>query len=406
VIARSTPSARRLADPASELALRLAGTAERRRADADRIRDLAQKAGERDLVRALVRQRILVAGLERLHATAPELAGVGERELARARRVQIVHSMMFTALTDRVCAELEAASIPVLPLKGIDLSQRLYGDVAVRSSGDVDVLIHARDLAGARDLLARLGYQADHRQRRVGGLPVLHEQLRHSEPHRPVIELHWRVHWYERRFADDVLDRSVRHPPERRRPAPIDDLACLLLFYARDGFVGLRLAMDVAAWWDRYGELLEPGALEPLVEAYPELERALVASVRVAQDVVGLPAARLLAAPRQSRRIRLAGRLANWPALGDEQQIDSDVTLIDGLLTPSAVRREWLERSLLYPREEVIRHYHLAPDDRVRWRMLQVVHPPKLSLRYMISLLRVRQGRRLAPVRSPTGALL
>ena len=57
------------------------------------------------------------------------------------------------------------------------------------------------------------------------------------------------------------------------RPAPADELAALLLYYARDGFAGLRLAADIAAWWDANGRGLPDGALDDLVGAYPALAR-------------------------------------------------------------------------------------------------------------------------------------
>jgi Uncharacterised nucleotidyltransferase len=54
---------------------------------------------------------------------------------------------------------LTRGGVPFVPLKGPLLSQRLYGDLSIRSSGDLDLLVHREDLLRVRDLVAGLGYQ-------------------------------------------------------------------------------------------------------------------------------------------------------------------------------------------------------------------------------------------------------
>jgi hypothetical protein len=53
-------------------------------------------------------------------------------------------------------------------------------------------------------------------------------------------------------FSAAVLERSLL-VDGMRRLEPVEQLAALLLFYARDGFLGLRFVADIAAWWDRHG---------------------------------------------------------------------------------------------------------------------------------------------------------
>jgi hypothetical protein len=71
------------------------------------------------------------------------------------------------------------------------------------------------------------------------GRPDLHHRLEH--PGRPAIDLHWRLHWHEEAFARDLLGRARA----TGTIAAADEAAALLLFYARDGFYGLRLAADI-----------------------------------------------------------------------------------------------------------------------------------------------------------------
>lgn len=58
----------------------------------------------------------------------------------------------------RIVQRLSQADIEFLPYKGLTLAETLYGDIALRQSGDIDLLIHAADLKRVRDALAKLGY--------------------------------------------------------------------------------------------------------------------------------------------------------------------------------------------------------------------------------------------------------
>jgi hypothetical protein len=53
---------------------------------------------------------------------------------------------------------LASVRIDAIPYKGLALAQVLYGDVAQRQAGDIDLLIRARDLSRIREVLRQLGY--------------------------------------------------------------------------------------------------------------------------------------------------------------------------------------------------------------------------------------------------------
>jgi hypothetical protein len=53
---------------------------------------------------------------------------------------------------------LSQAGIEFLPYKGLTLAETLYGDIALRQCGDIDLLIHAADLKRVRGAVAKLGY--------------------------------------------------------------------------------------------------------------------------------------------------------------------------------------------------------------------------------------------------------
>ena len=173
-------------------------------------------------------------------------------------------------------------------------------------------------------------------------MPLLHETLVH--PSLPRIELHWRVHWYERRFAADALARATK--PAADAPLemqPLDGLIALMLFYARDGFAGLRFPADAAAWWDvKCAGSAGPAPGELVAERYPRL----VAPVSVASTSAGRP--RRYSARGSPCglpfRWRVAAGLASPFLEGGRLQAEANAGLIDLLLAPPSAAGDALRR--------------------------------------------------------------
>jgi len=294
------------------------------------------------------------------------------------------------ALTLRsVCDRLEDAGVPALPLKGQDLALRIHGDLGARPSADIDVLVAADQLPAAVEVLAAIGYRPSARADEPWLLELHHEVI-HAGSGMPPVELHRRVEWYDgEAFAAAVLRRSARSPGALRRAAPADELAILLLIFARDGFAGLRLPADIAAWWDRYGGELAPRALEPIAEAHPSLARALATAAVVAERLVALPASDLLKIDSAGgRRSRLAARLADpllqrgWP----------EATLVDGLLSDGPALRAWARRRVLPPRGHVAFTHGLRPTLTVRIAALQATQPLRVGARLAWAALGARRS--------------
>jgi hypothetical protein len=275
-----------------------------------------------------------------------EVEGALEAGRRQGAFLQLVSWRLTTVLAD--------AGIRSTPLKGPLLSEAVFGDPGRRLSSDVDLLVAPDELQAAVEVVRSLGYgaPADHVQ--GNGLPLLHFVLAHERGELPPVELHWRVHWYERRFAHERLLPAELDPPPGWRPAAVDELAALLLFYARDGFIDLRMASDIGAWWDVHGGSLQPGALDRLIESYPQLARVIGVALVVAGDVVGLPAARILGtSPDLGLRERTAVRLANPNPSSSSSvaQLYAEMGLIDGLLAPPGGFGAFLRRQVLPPPE-------------------------------------------------------
>ncbi|MDX6637853.1 MAG: hypothetical protein QOJ01_1364, partial [Solirubrobacterales bacterium] len=290
------------------------------------------------------------------------------------------------ALSAELAARLDADEVPVLVLKGPLMARRLHGDVGLRASNDVDLLVNAEDLPRAASALEPLGYaKANDTVVRSHGLPDMHDTLKSTEADLPRIELHWRVHWYEEEFSRELLARSRPDTAGLRQPAPADELAMLLLVYARDGLYGLRAPADIAAWWARHGEGARP--LDDHWTAHPRLRRPLAAAAIAADRVVGVPARALV--PERAlgwTTPRLAARLANWSQVGDLDQLAANLGLVDALLSPPAELRHFVRRRLYVSRREIEDMYDLKPSARLRVGAMRLVHAPKLALRYAAGL--------------------
>jgi hypothetical protein len=365
------------------LVLLLAGGAARRsqlhartrallaRADLDRLaRDLADRR-----LLPLIGSRVLEAGDDLL----PDSFRHAVRSAVAAARAQ---NLAVEWATRQIAGWLAADGIRALALKGPLLAEEAHGDLGLRHTADVDLLVAPADLDAAARTLVAHGFSEPTDVRRANGLPDLHLVLDHSGL--PEVELHWRVHWDEQAFSADMLARAAPGPDGLLRAAPADLAASLLLFYARDGFHGLRVAADLAAWWDRHGHELPATFLEGHAERYPEIAPALSAAARVAERFVGVPATAWLGRRAvDGRRVALATRLADWAQHGEKDQLWANISLVGGLLGPRRSAPDFVRRELLsYGEGPAARATHLA----------------RRCARYALALWSVRGDRAWAPL--------
>jgi hypothetical protein len=94
---------------------------------------------------------------------------------------------------------LAGAGVETLLLKGAALSKALYGSAAVRTMGDIDLLVRPDDVAAAVRTLSALGYESEY----AAGLqardvvPYNNQLAMHKPgPVNTLIELHWHLFWF------------------------------------------------------------------------------------------------------------------------------------------------------------------------------------------------------------------
>lgn len=364
--------------PEAELLLLLAGTQSRRQAHANRIRALGAMADPQRLMREMARQRLVPLLGSRLvecarEEVSPRLAeDVSEVTVAAIRQGAAQEMAML-----HLVGMLERQGLPCLPLKGQALSRVLYGGPGLRTSTDIDLLVSPDDLWDAVAVLEEEGFRAVADRRARGGRPLLHTVLRPPrDTGLPSVEVHWRLHWYEETFATRLLERSEVDDRGSRRATPADELAALLLFYARDGFVGLRHPTDIAARIDATEAPIRIEALDEIVAEHPLLGPPLRTATIACSQVAGTPGLSLR--PLSSaRRERLAVRFANWSGCGDADQLAANVSLVDALLSPPGTMRTFARRQLT------------APDATTT----TAAHASKTLARFAAGLWMVRRGR-------------
>lgn len=149
----------------------------------------------------------------------------------------------------RVCEELAARSIRVLVLKGPILGTLLYGDMSLRTSKDLDILVPQQDLERAERALHELGFSLYYE------IPRIFNDWRWKAHHVTYVnretgmqvELHWKMNqdcgkepdfeelWSRRRiFADRIAYLSEQ-----------DMFLQLIQHGARHGWFRLRWLLDI-----------------------------------------------------------------------------------------------------------------------------------------------------------------
>jgi hypothetical protein len=97
----------------------------------------------------------LYQALADLEASIP----AGEMQALQQSYKTNLHKALFLSRElIRVAECLSTLGIEAMPYKGLALAELLYGDIALRQSGDIDLLIRPQDLPRIRDAVRELGY--------------------------------------------------------------------------------------------------------------------------------------------------------------------------------------------------------------------------------------------------------
>jgi hypothetical protein len=174
------------------------------------------------------------------------------------RRINAARNALVARALGRVLEGLGRVDVPVIPLKGVALSESLYGDPSLRVSADLDVLVPRECVARAWTVLGELGYvMADHEERveasELGLLLESNIEAAFASPEAAgcPVELHWDIAWRWPHGAPAIADlwADARPRPFRGAPAhalgPEWELLYLAVHAARHRWESLKWLVDI-----------------------------------------------------------------------------------------------------------------------------------------------------------------
>jgi hypothetical protein len=134
-----------------------------------------------------------------LNATCPEAVPKAAFNQLRHRfRKNAQRSVFWAGELLRLLNLFETHGISAVPFKGPSLAASIYGNLALRQFGDLDILVREQDVLKAKDLLLSQGYRSEYKHkenrrqekavlRSWGEYPFMHDSngLR--------VDLHWKI---------------------------------------------------------------------------------------------------------------------------------------------------------------------------------------------------------------------
>lgn len=186
-------------------------------------------AGWEELLQQASRHGVAPLLYRHLRSSGPDggVDGVPDRVVGSLRdeylRCATRNTLIYHRLTE-VFDALRDAGIPVIALKGAHLAELVYGNVALRSLGDVDLLVRKSDLAGAAGTLEGIGYRPSQPFWIEATCATSHQLPPFIKAGGPMIEVHWTIEHPGGPFRID-LDGLW----QRAQPADINGSSVLVL---------------------------------------------------------------------------------------------------------------------------------------------------------------------------------
>lgn len=142
-------------------------------------------------------ERMLPLLYRNLMLISPEK--VPQAVMTRLRNEYLFNSSKNLKLTREllfIIENFDAKGIPILPFKGPILAEQIYGDIALRSFNDIDLLIPEREYTRSEELLQSLGYLNELKLTPAQNAAFLKSEHHHhfcSNKTGTLVEIHWRI---------------------------------------------------------------------------------------------------------------------------------------------------------------------------------------------------------------------
>lgn len=267
--------------------------------DAAALRALGKSLNEAewDAVRALASDGYLTALVYAQVAAAgllPLLPPTVHTAFSDSYRASLLANLRIRTALERLLDQLAAANVVAVPLKGVVLAERVYGNIAWRYTRDIDLLVRQRDVLRVGALLREGGYIAEgkHNHAHAYGA-ITGAETKYERADAPMIELHWglskRPSYRQGLAFKDVWARRVPATWRGRAIrllAPNDELRFLAVHCTADHRASqLNWLVDIAElirkmpdgwrWKDFVAETIAAGQATPLGLALAQCRAAL-----------------------------------------------------------------------------------------------------------------------------------
>lgn len=189
-----------------------------------------------------------------------------KKELKDIYTSNLIESLRLEAEREKIFKLFNGQGIDCVPLKGTVFARDVYGDIALRQTADIDVLVRENDLFRVKELLLNNGFQ------RVG----LSDQYYLKESchlvfsnGRCMVEAHWNIGPYNKiKVPAEYLWQKVCRQAEGLRLSPDMTLVFMLLKFNFDSFFSLRYLVDIAATLRRFKTEINWNKFEQSLKRY------------------------------------------------------------------------------------------------------------------------------------------
>jgi hypothetical protein len=126
--------------------------------------------------------------------TAPESVYPPEHVIQKLQQIYLANAsknMRIYYDLSKLAEALQADGIPIIILKGAHLAEIVYGNIALRSMCDLDILVKRTDLSKAKNRLLEMGYAPIKPKGKRGANSIHHHLPAFVKQDKSPVEIHW-----------------------------------------------------------------------------------------------------------------------------------------------------------------------------------------------------------------------
>ena len=245
------------------------------------------------------------------------------QSLVERQRAQNFFTLRLTAELFRILERFASEGIATLVIKGPVLAVQAYGDPAIRSYGDLDLLVRQADIRRATELMSAAGYAAAVPLTAIDAGKIPGQYLFSKPDSKLIVELHndCTLRYFPRRLPlEDFFARQVLVRLDGREAPALsveDELVLICIHGAKHFWERLLWIADVAALVSRQTDINWKLVADSARAV--GAERMLHTGLRLASDLLRAPLPGKIQAIVQADVIagRLAEQVCQWlPAAG------------------------------------------------------------------------------------------